>query len=224
MLRFFVLLLLVLNGAYFAWTHDWLRAYGLAPERQAESQRLAQQIEPQAIRVLTHKQAQEVEARLKAKAPAKAPECLQAGPFEERQAAELRRALESAALPTGAWTLEATTEPVRWLVYMGKYAHPDMVAKKRAELAVLGIKPLPLDNPELEPGLSLGAFDTQAQAQAELQAFNRRGIRTARVLPERAVPAPQHWLRVPAADEAQRARLDGLKSEALAAKPLQTCK
>jgi hypothetical protein len=222
MLRFFVLLLLVLNGAYFAWTHDWLRAYGLAPERQSESQRLAQQIEPQAIRVLTPKQAQEVLARQAAKP--KATECLQAGPFEERQAAELRRALEAAALPPGTWTLEATTEPVRWLVYMGKYAHPDAVTKKRAELAVLGIKPQPFDNPELEPGLSLGAFDTQAQAQAELQAFNRRGIRTARVLPERAVPAPQHWLRVPAADEAQRAQLDALKNGVLAARPFQPCK
>jgi hypothetical protein len=223
MLRFFVLLLLVLNGAFFAWTHDWLRAYGLAPERQSESQRLALQIEPQSIRVLTHKQAQEVETRLKAKA--KAPECLQAGPFEDRQAVELRRKLETAGLPAGSWTLEAApVTPVRWLVYMGKYAHPDMVQKKRAELAYLGIKPLPLDNPELEPGLSLGAFDTQEQALAALQAFNRRGIRTARVLPERSAPAPQHWLRLPAADEALRARLDAFQNDALAAKSLQPCK
>lgn len=220
MLRFFVLLLVLLNGVYFAWSHDWLRTYGLAPERQTESQRLAQQIRPEAVRVLSPRQAQEIEAQRQARAQAQAQVCLQVGPFETPQVVALRRALD-ATLPPGSWALEAVEAPVRWLVYMGQYAHADMVARKQAELAALGIKPQPLNNPGLAPGLSLGMFDTQAQAQAELQALNQRGIRTARVLPERPA-TPHHWLRIPVADEALRARLDGLKG-VLADRSWQPC-
>lgn len=44
-----VLLLVLLNAAYYAWSHDMLRAYGLGPLRQAEPQRLQQQIRPDAL-------------------------------------------------------------------------------------------------------------------------------------------------------------------------------
>lgn len=49
MLRLLVLLLVLLNAAYYAWSHDMLRAYGLGPLRQAEPQRLQQQIRPEAL-------------------------------------------------------------------------------------------------------------------------------------------------------------------------------
>ena len=49
MLRLLVLLLVLLNAAYYAWSHDMLRAYGLGPSRQAEPQRLRQQIRPEAL-------------------------------------------------------------------------------------------------------------------------------------------------------------------------------
>jgi len=48
-LRLLVLLLVLLNAAYYAWSHDMLRAYGLGPLRQAEPQRLQQQIRPEAL-------------------------------------------------------------------------------------------------------------------------------------------------------------------------------
>lgn len=49
MLRLLVLLLVLLNAAYYAWSHDLLRAYGLGPLRQVEPQRLKQQIRPEAL-------------------------------------------------------------------------------------------------------------------------------------------------------------------------------
>lgn len=208
MLRFPVLLLVLLNGVYFGWSHDWLRAYGFAPERQTESQRLAQQIRPEAVRVLSPRQAQEIEAQRQARAQSQV--CLQAGLFDAQQLVGLRRTLE-ANLPPGSWTLEGAESPVRWLVYMGKYPDADRVVRKQAELVALGVKTQPLNNPGLEPGLSLGLFETQAQAQAELQALSRRGVRTARVLPERS-PLPHYWVRIPAADPALRARLTELKA------------
>ncbi|HXE22664.1 MAG TPA: hypothetical protein VN617_10100 [Rhodoferax sp.] len=51
-MRLLVLLLVLVNGVYFAWSHDLLRAAGFGPEQQSEPQRLAQQIKPQELRLL----------------------------------------------------------------------------------------------------------------------------------------------------------------------------
>lgn len=52
-MRTLVLLLLMLNGGYFAWSQGWLRFYGLAPAQQSEPQRLRQQIRPEALQLLS---------------------------------------------------------------------------------------------------------------------------------------------------------------------------
>lgn len=219
MLRFLVLLLALLNAIYFAWSQGLLRDYGLAPAQQSEPQRMAQQIRPQDLRILSVD-----EARL-AEAPpplaAKSPECLQAGLFDEPQAAALRQVL-AAALPTGVWQLDEAVEPARWIVYMGKYPSADALAKKRSELAALNLKFEPLGNPGLEFGLSLGGFETEAAASTALDALTRRGVRTARVVLER----PQvrgTLLKIPLADEALRLRLEEIKPP-LAGMPLRPCR
>ncbi len=63
MLRLIVLVLVLLNGAYFLWSSGWLRAYGLAPVQQAEPQRLDQQIRPEAARVLSPQEIKQVETQ-----------------------------------------------------------------------------------------------------------------------------------------------------------------
>jgi hypothetical protein len=218
MLRIFVLLLLLLNGLYFAWSQGLLQELGFAPTQQREPQRLRQQIRPEALSVLTSQEARAAQAPTPAKA--KPSECLQAGLFDEPQSAALRRDLES-GLPTGSWTLQNTVLAGRWIVYMGKYANADELQKKRKELANLNLKFEPLGNPNLELGLSLGGYDTQGAANAALEAVSRRGVRTARVLLERAEQAG-NVLRLPAVDEALRARLEELKP-ALAGKSLKAC-
>jgi hypothetical protein len=218
MLRLLVLLLVLLNAAYFAWSHGHLRSYGWAPAEQSEPQRLQQQIRPGAIHILTTEEVRRAEQA--AQTPPRAPECLQAGLFDEAQTETVRKAAE-AALPAGAWSLETSVEPARWIVYMGKFPNAAAQARKRAELEKMKLKLLSLENTELEPGLSLGAYDTQAQAQAELNALQRRGVRTARVVQERPEQR-QGTLRIPAADEALRARLDELRP-ALGDKGLRSC-
>ena len=52
MMRLIVLLLVLANGLYFAWSHDLLRAAGFGPAQQSEPQRLAQQIKPQELQLL----------------------------------------------------------------------------------------------------------------------------------------------------------------------------
>lgn len=219
MLRLFVLLLVLLNGIYFAWSQGLLRAYGFAPVQQSEPQRLAQQIRPEAMRILTPDEARRAEAA--PQTPGKPPECLQAGLFDEAQMVALRRSLE-ATLPPGSWSMDTVVEPARWIVYMGRYPNADALAKKRAELANLHLRYEPLTNPELEPGLSLGGFDTQAAANDELATLGRRGVRTARVVQERP-EVRGSWLKIPAADDALRVKLEELKP-VLAGKSWRSCK
>jgi hypothetical protein len=219
MLRFLVLLLLLANGAYFAWVQGHLAAFGFAPSQFTEPQRLQNQIKPDAIRLLSNIEAKRVDAL--ASAPTtKAPECLQTALLSDRQVNAVRDA--AASLPASAWSLENTTEPARWIVYMGKYANAEALAKKKTELRELGISPESLKNPSLEPGLSLGAFPTQSKANEAMAAFAKRGVRTGKVtqeLPERS----GQIFKLPAIDEALRAQLDGIKAAA-GAQGLTACK
>lgn len=219
MLRLAVLALLLANAAYFAWSHGLLAAWGFAPAQQAEPQRIAQQIRPEAVRVLAPDEARRAETA--AAAASRPAECLQAGLFDDQQTAALRLAVEPALAP-GTWTLEPGTEPARWIVYMGKYPNAESVARKRAELRQLGVSFEPLANPALEPGLSLGGFDSQAAATQHLERLAQRGVRTAKVQQERPEVRGQ-VLKLPSADDAQRARLDELKP-LLAGKALRACR
>ena len=208
MLRFFVLLLLLANGAYFAWVQGHLAAFDFAPSPLTEPQRLQNQIKPDAIRLLSNIEAKRVDAL--ASAPAtKAPECLQTALLSDRQVNAVRDA--AASLPASAWSLENTTEPARWIVYMGKYANAEALAKKKSELRELSIAFESLKNPTLEPGLSLGGYLSQSQANESMATLARRGVRTAKVvqeLPERK----GQLLKLPAVDDALRSQLDGVKT------------
>lgn len=221
MLRLLALVLLLANAGYFAWTHGLLADYGFAPAAQAEPQRLAQQIRPEAMQLLTAADARQIEnAPAPTAAAQPAPECLQAGLFTPEQSTALRTGLES-TLPVGSWTLESGVEPGRWIVYMGKYTSEDALAKKRAELRGLGVSFEALVNPALGPGLSLGHYSSQAEAERELAKAATRGVRTAKVVQERPEARGQ-MLKLPAADAAIKTKLDALKLQ-LAGKPLQSC-
>jgi hypothetical protein len=222
MLRLVVLVLLLANAGYFAWRQGLLADYGYGPAAQAEPQRLAQQIRPEAMRLLTATEARQLDTTSAAAAPAPAPvaECLQAGLFTPEQTAALRAGLEN-SLPIGSWSLESSTEPGRWIVYMGKYTSEDALAKKRSELRGLGVSFEPLVNPALGPGLSLGHYGSQAEAERGLAGAATRGVRTAKVVLERPEARGQ-LLKLPAVDAALKAKLEPLKPQ-LAGKSLQAC-
>lgn len=216
MLRLVVLALLLANAAYFAWSQNLLAPWGIALVQQSEPHRLDQQIKPQTLRILSSDEARRVEVA-GATRPA---ECLQTGPLEDSQAVGLRAALES--WPAGSWTVEPGAEPARWIVYMGKYLAAENVARKKAELRQMGVSFEALANPALEPGLSLGGFATEAEAGRQLEVLSQRGVRTAKVVQERPEARGQVF-RLPAIDDALRARLDELKP-ALAGKTLRPCR
>jgi hypothetical protein len=218
MLRLLALVLLLANLLFYAWDHELLRGMGLGPAQQSEPQRLAQQVKPEALKLLKADEFKRIEEQVKADQLPR--ECLQAGPFDEDQAAALRQVLAQ-ALPEDAWKLQATVSAARWIIYMGKYSSAESLDKKRAEVAALDIKTEALDNPALEPGFSLGGFDTKALADQALARLSAPALRKARVVQERA-ESNAFVLQLPALTAALKPRLAELHS-ALGGKPLHSC-
>lgn len=274
MLRLLVLVLLLANAGYLAWSQQWLARWGLAPATESEPERLRQQIEPAALRLLPKQGSSEgngngngnpgtvasaaappprlapsaTEAPAASQAPQPPPaitlpavtvssagaastptelpvaaergECLQAGPFDTAQADAWRRA--ASVLPQGSWSLERSATPGRWMVYLGRFADADALAKKRAELRARNVS---YDRPgvaTLEPGLSLGRFASEEAAERALAALVRKNdVRNARVVVERP-ESVSFQLRLPLVDASLRAQLNTLRP-ALAGNVLRPC-
>ena len=237
MLRLAVIALLLANAGYYAYTQGWLRSAGLVTPEQAEPQRLQQQIRPETLKVLRAQgatnnptpppapaaaPAADTAASTPAPttaAPADAGECLQAGVFDDKQAAALRTA--AAALPAGSWSLEPTPITGRWMIYMGRFDDQDTLDKKRAELRARKVD-FDRAGGTLELGLSLGRFSTEEAAQRGLTTLNAQGVRTARVVLERQA-APGFVLKLPAVTDAQRQQWLATLRPAMAGKTLGSC-
>lgn len=240
MLRLLVMIFLLANGAYFAWSHDMLSSWGLGVAPQSEPQRLEQQIEPQRIQLLKRADAvvppinAAIANTLGAAAPSittttpslsadvkKASVCLQAGVFNDQQSTALRQAL-AAKLPAGTWRLDASALPARWIVYMGKYPDNKTRDLKKSQLVKIKVSFEPLAEAALEPGISLGRYDNQEAANQALNQLFKQGVRTARVLQEQ--PGQTGFqLVLPAVDEALRAKLTAMQTQ-FSGKPLLPCK
>jgi hypothetical protein len=206
MLRLAVLLLLLANAGYFAWTQGLLRAWGLAPLPVSEPQRLQQQIRPESLRLLRPDEIGRLQGQVSA---ASRTECLLAGPIDEpAQLAGLRQALEP--WPAGSWSLEPAVVPASWIVYLGRYASVEHAARKKAELRRIGVSFEALAEPDLEPGIALGRFASEAAAGEQRRALAERGVRSAEVVQERPERRGQ-LLKLAAVDERLRPRLDQLR-------------
>jgi cell division protein FtsN len=274
MLRWLVIALIAANAVYYAGTHGHLAGLGWPAAGEArEPQRLAQQIEPQRLRLLNGPQGAEPvsaatgrtgtgaagasaapaapSAALPAassqtpSATAAAPEappvaaataaptppatppvdtttaCWQAGGFTEEQAELLRAELRLLGLASSAWQLSEVRSPGRWIVYMGRYDNAEQAARKKAELRALGIEFRDVGTPGLTPGIAVGTFSSEQAANEGLQQAERRGVRTARVVQERAESLSFN-LRLPAITENQRQRIDAL-GPAMGGRTLQRC-
>lgn len=234
MLRLAVIVLLLANAGYYAWSQGHLRQWGYGPEQQAEPQRMDQQLRPETLHILRANPgkasaapasapaaatALAAPAAASAPAPAEPAECLQAGVFDERQA-DAVRAAAAAGLPQGSWVMDATSLPGRWMVYMGRFDDMETLDKKRAELRARDVA-FDRAGGTWEFGLSLGRFSSEDAAKRELQNLSNRGVRTARVIQERA-ESPGYTLRLPAVTDALRPQLNALRA-AMAGKTLRTC-
>lgn len=107
MLRALLLVLLLANAGFYAWTQGWLAPL-LPPRSDArEPERLAAQLRPELITVLTAGAASAaVAAAASASAPTPEaeppPVCLEAGPFNEAGAVAAEAMLAQQGVPEGA--------------------------------------------------------------------------------------------------------------------------
>ena len=207
MLRALVVALLLANLAFFVWTQGWLDGVvGVRAIGDREPERLARQVRPETVRILS------------AGGAAGEPEpavlgCLEAGPFNDAEAAAAQAAAQ-AALPAGSWATARTDQPGAWIVYMGKYPNTEALTKKEDELKRRKLSyEVFRDNPALALGLALGRYDDRGRANQALAQFAQQGIQTARVL-ELAPASTRQWLRVDKADAALAAKLAALRAEA----------
>ena len=226
MLRALVALLLVANLGFWAWRTGALEGLGLGPARERDPTRLAQQIRPEAVRVLPASAAIAVSiaASADASTPSSAPPllCLEAGPFEPLALEAAERALISAGLSEGSWLRSSQETAAQFAVVLGPFSGRDALLKKREEIGRLR---LPLEALELpadgasaapQPGLALGRYDTRNAADAALASFSQRGVRTARVAVVRQAGSASR-LRIESATTEQAERLRAIGGGALGA-------
>lgn len=207
MLRALVGLLLLANLAFYVWTLGWLDdIVGVRAIGDREPERLQRQVRPETVRLLP--------AGAPASAASTPSACLEAGPFGATELAAAQTALQ-AALPGAGWVTARAVSPGQWLVYLGRFATRDALARKEEEIKR---RKLPYeeirDDAALAPGLSLGRFGDRAAAAQALEQFVRQGVRSARVV-EGPAAASGQLLRVEQADATQAARLLALKGNAL---------
>lgn len=219
MLQRAALLLLIANLLFFAWTQGWLDGItGMRSQGDREPERLARQVRPESVRILSPSEA--IPSSSSSSTPEAAAEplaCLEAGPFATGASVSAIAALQTAqpAIPAGSWTDVKVERPGSWMLYMGRYPNRDALAKKEEELRRTRVTFEEVKSPpEYELGFSLGRYDQRAAAEKALEQLNLRGVRTARVV-ELAAPATQHLLRVEKADKALAERLLALRSDAL---------
>lgn len=233
MLQRLVVLLLLANLLFFAWSRGWLEQITgsrVHPEREPE--RLARQVNPELVVILPPGAAPAANATgagASASAPATtapaaaassvsaAGSCLEAGPFATGAAVSAVAALQALqpALPPGSWVEVKTDRPGSWMVYMGRFPNRDALTKKDEELKRTRVSYESLTAPaDLVPGFSFGRYDDRGAADRALEQLGQRGVRSARVV-ELSAPATQHMLRAEKADAAVAAQLTAIRSSAL---------
>jgi hypothetical protein len=208
--RALVGLLLLANLLFFAWSQGWLdEVAGVRATGDREPERMARQVRPESLRVLTPQAvaaaASAAEARLV---------CLQAGPFDAGGIAAAEAAVAS-TLPSGTWARQSIEQPPRWILYLGRYTSRDALQRKEQELARVRVPFEPISNaPELQPGLVLGRYTERDAADAALARLTQRGVQGGRVL-QLAQPATLHLLRVERADAELAQKVTALRLDAL---------
>ncbi|RZU00610.1 SPOR domain-containing protein [Rivibacter subsaxonicus] len=241
LLRSLFLLLLVANLGFLAWRTGWLEpvtsAVGLpGPGDGREPQRMAQQLQPQAIKLLaappsatvvpadsqpaaTPDAAASEPLSDAQRAASSATACLEAGPFGSAERAPVETALRGVQ-PAVRWEWREAV-PGWWLA-MGPFPDREAMRNRREELLRRGVTPETVSSGPLLL-LVLGRYAQRGEADAQLAALNARGVRSARVLAPPGSGEAQYLLRVPAANAEQQEQLQALTREQSSAHRFAAC-
>ena len=178
-LRTVLLLLLLANLTFFGYTR--LDATG-----SGEAARLADQVQPDKIKLLT---SQQVAALGPGKVAALADVCLEWGPIAEGDRARSIAELEPLALGKLLTQRRIETSTAFW-VYLPPAANRADAERGAAEVKARGIGDVSIvDNGPQRHAVSLGAFVTEDAAKARLADVVRLGAANARLGPRQQVVA-----------------------------------
>jgi hypothetical protein len=130
LLRVLAGILLAANTLFFIWTQGWLDGFlGIRATGDREPQRMLQQVNPDAVRIVTPEAlAAEVLATNSASEQAAGP-CLEAGPFDARTVGPAEAALV-ATLPAGTWSRVVSNRDTG-VVYMLRVQSGDPALNER---------------------------------------------------------------------------------------------
>lgn len=191
------LLLVLVNVALFAWQHG---VFGRFAESGREPERIARQVEPERIRVLSEREVQVLRERAAAQsraaavtAPPSAPAngagidlsvaqaCVEFGDFIGSDLSRVETALLKLGL--GSRQSARTVEVPGWyLVYLPPFKTRAEADRAMADLKKSGVKDLLVfsDGP-LRLGVSLGSFRDPELAKAHVASLVKLGVKNARV-------------------------------------------
>ena len=187
-MKLLFLLLIAANLALFAWQRG---AFGVLPDTGREPERIARQVEPDRIRVLTPEQTQALrEAAKAAAAPAAngafdlavGADCVELGDFAEAQAARVRARLD-ALVPAERLEAREVEAPGWYMVYLPPLKTRAEAERAAAQLREQGVRDLIVigENSPLRNGIALGSFRDQDLANRHLADLQKRGVKSARV-------------------------------------------
>ncbi|MCC7151515.1 MAG: hypothetical protein IT501_05895 [Rubrivivax sp.] len=222
MLRALLLVLLLANAGFFAWSQDWLAPWLPARSERREPERLAAQVQPERVRVLTAGAASAAAAAAAASVAVQdageheaAPLCLEAGPFTDAAARAALVLLAEHGVPDGAVEREVVARNHTWGVVIGRLSDREALRVRAEELRRLNIRHEELTTPPaLVPALRLGNFSDRYGAETALAQLTGKGVRDARVVPLPLGPT-QQWLRATNANAELQTRLKSLPPERL---------
>ena len=215
------LLLLLLNVALFAWQQG---AFGHFAEGGREPERIARQLQPDRIRVLTEKDVQELRERASqarvasAAAPAPTPTpapatpdlslpqaCVEFGDFLSTEVARVEAALLQLGLGSRQ-TARPVEVPGWYMVYLPPFKTRPEAERAAADLSKRGVKELlVLGEGPLKLGISLGSFRDPELARSHAATVEKLGVQNVRVSDKPSpVTATRYQLRELDAAAAQR--------------------
>jgi hypothetical protein len=178
-MRTILLLLLLANATLFAYTR-------LDTAGDGEAGRLAQQVQPDRIKVLTP---QQVAALGPAKVAALADVCLEWGPFSDADRSRALAELE----PTGLGRLltqKRVDNATSYWVFLPRFASRAAAEARAAELRADGVRDLLIiDSGPQRLAISLGVYRTEEAATAHVAELGKLGIADAKVGPRQQVVA-----------------------------------
>lgn len=210
-------LLLLANLGFLGW------AYLGAGPTLSESQLVEQQLNPEAIRLLSAEQV----AALAAARPKPPPRpavaaCLELGAFNPADVARVQQALDALALGPRLSQRRAEEIASYW-VFMPPQRDRQAANQKAAELRKLGVEDFFVvqEDPRHRFAISLGVFKTSEAAQARLAELRAKGVRTARVGP-RETPVHKIYFTVREVPDALAAKLNEVR-QGFPGSELKTC-